>query len=82
MSPPDDPIRSEPMPSDAEAIRAEIARRRAEADARGMTWPTPEEIARRRAVIRRAQAAIRALPILSDASEDEILGYDESGLPT
>jgi hypothetical protein len=82
MTPPDDPIRNEPVPSDAESIRAEIARRRAEAEALGATWPTPEEVARRRAVIRRAQAAIRALPVLSEASADEILGYDENGLPT
>ncbi|MFM7346691.1 MAG: hypothetical protein ACKO1J_15145 [Tagaea sp.] len=82
MSPPDDPIRSDPMPNDIDTLRAEIARRRAEAEAQGAVWPTPEEVARRRAVIRRAQAAIRALPVLSDASADEILGYDENGLPT
>jgi hypothetical protein len=32
MTPPDDPIRPVPMPSDADAIRAEIARREAAID--------------------------------------------------
>lgn len=40
------------------------------------------EMARRTAVLREIQAEIARLPILDPRSPDEILGYDESGLPT
>lgn len=40
------------------------------------------EVARRTAVLREIQAEIARLPILDPRSPDEILGYDESGLPT
>jgi antitoxin VapB len=36
---------------------------------------------RRRAAIRRAQAAFAALPVYDERSADEIIGYDEHGLP-
>lgn len=42
----------------------------------------PEEQARRGAVIARIQQEVAALPILDPRSADEILGYDEHGLPS
>jgi len=41
-----------------------------------------KEIERRRADIEEAVARIRKLPVLDDRTDDEILGYDEDGLPT
>jgi len=41
----------------------------------------PEEQARRMAVIREIQQELAALPRLDDRPMDEILGYDEYGLP-
>lgn len=35
-----------------------------------------------RAEIRRIQERVAALPVLDDRTPDEILGYDEHGLPT
>ena len=35
-----------------------------------------------RAEIRRIQERIAALPVLDDRTPDEIIGYDEHGLPT
>lgn len=43
---------------------------------------TPEERARRRAVIREAQERFARLPILDARPMDEILGYGDDGLPT
>ena len=40
------------------------------------------EVARKRAILRRIQDEIAALPILDPRTPDEILGYDEDGLPT
>ena len=40
------------------------------------------EIERRRRLIDEISARCAALPILDDRSSDEILGYDENGLPT
>jgi antitoxin VapB len=42
----------------------------------------PEEQERRRAIIERIQREVAALPVLDTRSADEILGYDENGLPT
>lgn len=41
--------------------------------------PTYEE---RRAAVRRIQEHIATLPVLDDRTADEIIGYDENGLPT
>lgn len=38
-----------------------------------------EEQERRMQVLKEIQDRVAALPVLSDASEDEILGYDELG---
>lgn len=35
-----------------------------------------------RAALRRVQKTIAALPIADDRSPDELLGYDDSGLPS
>ncbi len=35
-----------------------------------------------RAEIRRIQARVAALPVLDDRTPDEIIGYDEHGLPS
>ena len=40
------------------------------------------EIARRLEAIRQIQRRVAALPVLDDRRPDEILGYDENGLPT
>ena len=42
----------------------------------------PEEQARRARVTREIQERLAALPRLDDRPMDEILGYDEHGLPT
>ena len=42
----------------------------------------PQEQARRERVIRAIQERLAALPRLDDRPMDEILGYDENGLPT
>jgi hypothetical protein len=79
MSPPDDPIMPfEPATLTLDEAKAAIARHRAA----GSPPPPPEEIERRRAAIQAIIERARALPVLSDASEDEVLGYDENGIPT
>lgn len=40
------------------------------------------EVARKKALLRRIQDEIAALPILDPRTPNEILGYDEYGLPT
>jgi antitoxin VapB len=40
------------------------------------------EVARKIALTRRLQAEIAAMPVLDPRSPDELLGYDENGLPT
>ena len=40
------------------------------------------EIARKLDAIHKIQERVAALPILDPRSDDEILGYDENGLPT
>ena len=42
----------------------------------------PAEIERRRRAIDAIVERFSRLPVLDDRSEDEILGYDERGLPT
>jgi antitoxin VapB len=49
--------------------------------ATGGTVPV-EEQARRTSVIREIQQELTALPRLDERTPDEILGYDEHGLPT
>jgi antitoxin VapB len=45
-------------------------------------FPTDEESARQlHAVIKEAQERFAKLPVLDDRSPDELLGYDEWGLP-
>jgi antitoxin VapB len=45
-------------------------------------FPTDEESKRRiHAVIKEAQERFAKLPVLDDRSPDELLGYDEWGLP-
>lgn len=41
--------------------------------------PSPEEVQRRMAVIRRAQEMIAKLPVLDPRSADEIIGYNDQG---
>ena len=43
------------------------------------TGSTPDGV---RAEIKRIQARVAAAPVLDDRTDDEILGYDENGLPT
>ena len=42
----------------------------------------PEEQARRAAVIREIQESVAKLPVLDPRPMDELLGYDDDGLPT
>ena len=51
-----------------EALRAQLAREKANA--------------RKMARIREIQEHFASLPVLDDRSDDEILGYDENGLPS
>ena len=44
--------------------------------------PHPDSLEARMARIREAQARYAALPVLDTRSDDEILGYDENGLPS
>jgi antitoxin VapB len=41
-----------------------------------------EEIARKLEALRGIQRRVAALPVLDHRTADEILGYDENGLPT
>ena len=43
---------------------------------------SPEEQARRMEVIRQIQEEVARLPVLDPRPADELLGYDENGLPT
>ena len=52
----------------ANALRDQLARKK--------------EIARKLAAIREIQERVAALPILDPRSDDEILGYNEHGVPT
>jgi hypothetical protein len=71
MTPPDDPATPlEPTVLTLDEARAAIARHRAA----GAPPLAPEEIARREAVIREVQAAIRALPDVDPRAIEEIRG--------
>ncbi len=43
---------------------------------------TPEEIEERYQALMSIARRAQALPVISNMTEDEILGYDESGIPT
>lgn len=60
-----------------QAIRTALAERLARLDRR-----REAEIERRRRAIDELVARSRTLPILDDRGEDEILGYDEHGIPS
>jgi antitoxin VapB len=60
-----------------QAIRTALAERLARLDR-----SREAEIERRRRAIDEIVARSRALPILDTRSEDEILGYDEHGIPS
>jgi antitoxin VapB len=40
------------------------------------------DIEQNRAEIRRIQREVQSLPVLDDRTPDEIIGYDEHGLPS
>jgi antitoxin VapB len=61
------------------ALNAALDALDASAPAPTMKQPTPSE---KRAAIERAIAEFKALPVLDPRTPDEILGYDENGLPT
>jgi antitoxin VapB len=61
-----------------ESITAAVGQALTERLERVQGAPTAE---RRRAAIRRAQAAFAAMPVDDGRSADEIVGYDEHGLP-
>ncbi len=58
------------------ASRAQLVRNR---ERIGRAAPTTAE--ERIAAMRRIAARVAKLPVLDDRSPDELLGYDESGLP-
>jgi antitoxin VapB len=62
-----------------ESITAAVGRALTERLERVQSGPTAD---RRRTAIRRAQATFAAMPAHDGRSADEILGYDEHGLPT
>jgi antitoxin VapB len=43
---------------------------------------TPEEVEERYQALMAIARRAHALPVISDMTEDEILGYDENGIPT
>lgn len=49
------------------------------ADARIKEFEAAKDLERRRQAIEEAVKRIKALPVLSTASEDEILGYNDKG---
>jgi antitoxin VapB len=61
-----------------ESITAAVGQALTERLERVQGGPTAE---RRRAAIRRAQVAFAAMPIRDARSADEIIGYDEHGVP-
>lgn len=62
------------------AVRAQAA---VETPVRSVQAEVPPEVRDRRlAALREFQKTIATLPILDPRSPDEILGYDEHGLPT
>jgi antitoxin VapB len=61
-----------------ESITAAVGQALTERLERVRGAPTAE---RRRAAIRRAQAVFAAMPVYDGRSADEIVGYDEHGLP-
>lgn len=78
MTPPDDPVMPpEPTVWTLDEARAAVARHRAA----GSPALPPEEVERRCSAIQAIIERGRARPNLSDASEDEILGYDGNGIP-
>lgn len=62
----------------AEAVKQALRERLARTPVR----PSPEEIEERRRRIRAYAEEYRSLPVIDPRSPDEILGYDEHGLPT
>lgn len=78
---------------ETDRLARELARRTGETMTRAIRTALEERLARldrtREAEIERRRRAIdaivarsRALPVLDDRSEDEILGYDEHGIPS
>ena len=63
-----------PMTEALRQLLAEEEARAAEAQA--------AEIETKVAAIRRIQQEIAAMPTISDMTDDEILGYDENGIPS
>lgn len=56
-----------------EALSEKLARERAK---------RAKEIARRKKAVEKIVAQVKRLKVLDNRSADEILGYDENGLPT
>jgi antitoxin VapB len=63
-------------------VRAAVLAQAATVEELAQAEAAPAEQARRKIVIERIQREIAALPVLDTRSADEILGYDENGLPT
>ena len=63
-------------------VRAAVLAQAATVEELAQAEAPPAEQARRKIVIERIQREIAALPVLDTRSADEILGYDENGLPT
>jgi antitoxin VapB len=60
-----------------EAVRVSLQREAA----RDRVLPRNDNLAKLE-LLRNISMEAAALPVISDASEDEILGYDENGIPT
>lgn len=77
---------------ETERLARELARVTGESLTEALTKALRDRLAREmgrradreqiRAGLRRIQADVAALPVLDDRTPDEILGYDEHGLPT
>ena len=77
---------------EAERLARELARVTGESLTEAVTEALRDRLVRKaghkgdldqvRAEIRRIQARVAALPVLDDRTPDEIIGYDEHGLPS
>lgn len=74
---------------EADRLARELARATGETITEAVTTALRERLAREtgrnpdavRAEIARIQAEVARLPVLDDRTDDEIIGYDEHGLP-
>ena len=65
-----------------QAVEREVALTLPPAPANDRPARTPEEVEARYQALMAIARRAHARPVISDMTEDEILGYDENGIPT